>query len=224
MPSSRAPPYLVQTAGVLELPRPRDNSPAVIDSRLQVARHLLRELASVYAVRLPKYLILTCGFILLTLGVLTPAAAEVQEAELATHFRAGQEALQQGEFLRATEEFKRVLALDPTLVEAEVNLGLAYQSLLEYELAVRHLTKALRQRPSLLAPNVIVGMDYLKLGAPAKATPFLQQAVKLDPSNREPHRGLASSYLDEGNFRAAAEEFRQIAAFNPDEPEGLFKL
>ena len=224
MPSSWAPPYLVRTAGVLELPRTRDNSPAVIDSRLQVARHLLRELASVSPVRLAKYLILTCGFILLTLGVLTPAAAEVQEAELATHFRAGQEALQQGEFLRATEEFKRVLALDPTLVEAEVNLGLAYQSLLEYELAVRHLTKALRDRPNLFAPNLIVGLDYLKLGAPAKATPFLQQAVKLDPNNREPHRGLASSYLDQGNFRAAAEEFRQIAAFNPDEPEALFKL
>ena len=224
MPSSRAPPYLVQTAGVLELPCTRDNSPAVIDSRLQVARHLLRELASVCLVRLPNTVTLTCGFILLTLGALTPATAEVQEAELATHFRAGQEALQQGEFQRAAEEFKKVLALDPTLVEAEVNLGLAYQSLLEYELAVRHLTKGLRDRPNLFAPNLIVGLDYLKLGAPAKATPFLQQAVKLDPSNREPHRGLASSYLGQGNFRAAAEEFRQIAAFNPDEPEALFKL
>ena len=36
-------------------------------------------------------------------------------------------------FVRATEEFKKVLALDPSLVEAEVNLGLAYQSLLDYD-------------------------------------------------------------------------------------------
>jgi len=46
-----------------------------------------------------------------------------------------------------------VLALDPNLVEAEVNLGLAYQSLSEYDLAVRHLTKALRERPNLLGPS-----------------------------------------------------------------------
>src|SRR5207249_10282930 len=51
----------------------------------------------------------------------------------------------------------------PILVEAEVNLGLAYQSLFEYDLAVRHLAKALRKRPNLLGPTVIVGMDYLKL-------------------------------------------------------------
>ena len=112
-----------------------------------------------------------------------------------------------------------MLALDPTLVEAEVNLGLAYQSLLEYELAVHHLTKALRDRPNLFAPNLIVGLDYLKLGAPAKATPFLQQAVKLDPCNREPHRGLASSYLGQGNFRAAAEEFGKSRLSIPTNPK-----
>lgn len=140
------------------------------------------------------------------------------------HFRAGQEALRQGEFLRATEEFKRVLALDPALVEGQVNLGLAYQSLLDYESAIRYLTRALRQRPNLPAPNLIVGLDYLRSGAAAKATPFLKQAIKLDPSNREAHRALASAYLDQGDFRRAAEEFRQTSTSTPDEAEALFKL
>ena len=52
-----------------------------------------------------------------------------------THFRAGQEALRQGELTQAKEEFSKVLALDPDLVEARVNLGLAYHSLGEYNLA-----------------------------------------------------------------------------------------
>jgi tetratricopeptide (TPR) repeat protein len=132
--------------------------------------------------------------------------------------------MKQGQFSRAAEDFKKVLALDPSLVEAEVNLGLAYQSLFEYDLAVRHLTKALRERPNLPGPTVIVGMDYLKLGSPEKAVPFLLSALKLDPSNREAHQALASSYLGQENFRSAAEEFRQIAVLDSDKSEAWFKL
>jgi len=132
--------------------------------------------------------------------------------------------MKEGKFVRAAEEFKKVLALDPSLVEAEANLGLAYQSLFDYDLAVRHLTKALSERPNLLGPTVIVGMDYLKLGSPQKAIPFLQSALKLDPSNREARQALASAYLGQEDFRSAAEEFRQIAALDTDQSEAWFKL
>ena len=203
---------------------PRVNIPAVIRPQLHVFRCLSCEPFAGWLIRFQKFLVLTWGFILLTSGPLPSLAADAPEAQIAAHFRAGQEALRQGEFVRATEEFKKVLALDPTLVEGQVNLGLAYQSLLDYESAIRYLTKALRERPSLAAPNLIVGLDYLRLGAPAKATPFLKQALKLDPSNREAHRALASSYLDRSDFRGAAEEFRQTSVFDPDEAERLFKL
>ena len=165
-------------------------------------------------------------FIFLALWSLVPsfAACQTSEGQVEGFFRAGQEALKQGQFARAAEEFKKVLALDPSLVEAEVNLGLAYQSLFEYDFAVRLLEKALRERPNLLGPTVIVGMDYLKLGSPEKATPFLRQALKLDPSNREARQALASCYLGQENFRSAAEEFRQVAVLDSDKSEAWFKL
>src|ERR1700690_1331610 len=126
------------------------------------------------------------AFFLLTFSLIVRgvAASQSSEQEVELSFRAGQAALRQGEFVRATEEFKKVLTLDPNLLEAEVNLGLAYQGLLQYDLAVRYLDKAVRERPNLLGLNVVVGMDYLKLGAPDKASPFLQRALKLDPSNQ----------------------------------------
>ena len=154
----------------------------------------------------------------------TLATCQTIEEQVELSFRAGQDAMKQGQFVHAAEEFKKVLAIDPTLSEAEVNLGLAYQSLSEYDLAVRHLTKALRERPNLLGPTVIVGMDYLKLGSPQKAIPFLQRALKLDPSNREARQALASAYLGQENFRSAAEEFRQIAVLDSDKSEAWFKL
>src|SRR5690349_8003982 len=149
---------------------------------------------------------------------------QTSEDQIERSFRAGQQALKQGEFARAAEEFKKVLAIDPTLVEAEVNLGLAYQSLLEYDQAVRHLTKGLRERPNLVGPTVIVGMDYLKLGSPEKAVPYLQQALKLDPSNGDAAQALASAYLGQEDFRSAADEFREMAAMNSDKSEAWFQL
>src|SRR6266404_7124982 len=164
--------------------------------------------------------------ILLALCSIAPrlASCQTSEEQVELSFRAGQDALRRGDFVRAAEEFKKVLALDPSLIEAEVNLGLAYQNLSEYDLAVRHLTKALRERPNLLGPTVIVGMDYLKLGSPQKAIPFLQSALKLDPSNREARQALASAYLGQENFRSAAEEFRRVAVLDSDKSEAWFKL
>lgn len=157
---------------------------------------------------------------------IAPGAATCQttEEQLGQLFRAGQMAMQQGQFAAAAEDFKKVLQLDPTLVEAQVNFGLACQGLLEYEQAARYLTKALRERPNLLAPNVIVGMDYIKLGSPEKGIPFLEAAVKLDPSNRDTREALASSYLAQDTFGSAAEQYRRIAELNPDKSEALFKL
>ncbi len=152
------------------------------------------------------------------------ASGQTSEEQIERSFHAGQRALQEGNFPRAVDEFKKVLALDPTLLEAEVNLGLAYQSLFEYDLAVRYLAKALRERPNLLGPTVIVGMDYLKLGSPEKAIAFLQQGLKLDASNRDARQALASAYLSQENFRCAAEQFQQIALQESDKSEALFKL
>jgi tetratricopeptide (TPR) repeat protein len=152
------------------------------------------------------------------------AQSQGSEQQIEELFRGGQIALKEGDFPRAVEQFKKVLELDPNLPEAEVNLGLAYQSLLQYDEAVHQLAKALRQRPDLSAPNVIVGMDYLKLGLPEKAIPFLQHGVKLDPANKDAREALAMAYLDQEKIQLAAEEYRQVASLDPDKPTASFNL
>jgi tetratricopeptide (TPR) repeat protein len=163
---------------------------------------------------------------LLTLSLLMPGLAigQSSEQDIETFFRAGQAALRQGDYGRAVEEFKKVLALDPTLVEAEVNLGLAYQSLLDYDAAVRDLAHALRERPNLANLNIIVGMDYLKLGSPEKAAPYLRRALELDPSSRDAHDAMALYHLTQENFQGAAEQYRKVADLDPDKAEALFKI
>ena len=152
------------------------------------------------------------------------ATSQSSEQDIETPFRAGQAALRQGDFARAVEDFKKVLALQPGLLEAEVNLGLAYQTLLDYGAAARYLAHALRERPNLPGLNVIVGMDYLKLGSPEKAAPYLKHALELDPSSRDAHDAMALYYLTQENFQGAVDQYRQLAGLNSDKVEALFKI
>ncbi|MGB6687767.1 MAG: tetratricopeptide repeat protein [Terracidiphilus sp.] len=161
---------------------------------------------------------------MLSLIVPRSAVGQSSEQNIEITFRAGQTALRQGDFLRATEEFKKVLALDPGLIEAQVNLGLAYQSLLDYDAAARWLSHALHERPNLVGLNIIVGMDYLKLGSPEKAVSYLQHALELDPSSADAHDAMALYHLTQENFQGAAEQYRKVADLNSDKAEAQFKI
>lgn len=153
-----------------------------------------------------------------------PTPSQTNEEQIATHFHAGQEALRQGDLPKAVEEFKKVLTLDPNLVEARVNLGLAYYALGEYSLSTSNLLTALHQRPALAGPTIILGIDYLKLGEAEKAIPVLQRGLRMEPSNLEGRRALARCYLASSDFRQTAEEYRELANLDPDKAEAWFKL
>src|SRR5579863_5709018 len=155
-----------------------------ITKKFQLASLPLRFLPSIPALRLdfPGFSrVKIIAFCLLTLPLLMPelAIGQPSQQDIETSFRAGQAALRQGDFQLAIKEFKKVLAMDPGLVEAEANLGLAYQSVLDFDLAARYLAQALHERTNLPGLNVILGMDYLKLGSPEKALPYLQHALEL---------------------------------------------
>lgn len=169
-----------------------------------------------------------CGHIaallLFALTLAVPARGEQSEGSLQEAFHAGQAALRSGHAEQAVVEFKKVLALDPTLVEAKINLGLAYHQEGHYKDAAKCLAGAARERPNLLGPAVIAGMDYMKLRLPAEAVPLLSQAIRLDPTNADAHRGLAAAYKQLDDCPRASEQFRSLAELNPDKQDALFKL
>jgi len=152
-----------------------------------------------------------------------PAAPQADQAVLA-HFRDGQQATKDGNIELAVKEYKTVLRLDPTVVEAHINLGLAYHMLGEYESAVSELATARRERPKVLGADVILGIDYLKLGQPQKAIAPLQDALTIEPSNREARRALAACYLAEGNYLQARAEFQQAFSLETDKEQAWFAL
>jgi tetratricopeptide (TPR) repeat protein len=153
-----------------------------------------------------------------------PAACQTPDDQVVVHFRAGEEALKRGELTTARDEFRKVLALDPDLAEADVNLGLVYNELGEYSLSASNLSAGLHQRPNLAGPIIVLGIDYLKLEEPEKAIPALERGLRLDPSNLEGHRALSRCYLAQGDFRQTADEYQKMASLDPDRADAWYNL
>jgi predicted Zn-dependent protease len=164
-----------------------------------------------------------CGLVLLA-GIRMGCGQASPQDELARHFRAGQQAMQSRRFDEAVEQFKQVLRLRPEVVEARVDLGLAYHALGDYTLAASELERAATARPDLLPAHLFLGISYLKLGSPEKAIPPLDRCLVLDSSNREARRALAAAELAEGDYSKAASQFRKLAASEPDTADAWFTL
>lgn len=149
----------------------------------------------------------------------TPAQAEVPR-----FFRAGQQAMQSGRFDTAITEFRKVLELQPGLVEAQVNLGLAYNARGDYALAVSELSRAASKRPDLLPADLFLGLSYMKLGSAGKAIPALRRALSIDPSNQVARRALATAEMSEGEYGEASADFQTLASKQPDQADAWFLL
>jgi tetratricopeptide (TPR) repeat protein len=157
----------------------------------------------------------------------TPAVCqrgESADSALTTLFRAAQKDAAAGRLEQAAEEYKRVLRMDPDLIEARVNLGLTYHSLGQYKAAIGEFQRAVGQRPDLVGANLFLGIDYLKEGFPDRATTPLKAVLQAEPSNREARRTLAACYLMLERYHEAADEFRALALSNPDKADGLYVL
>jgi tetratricopeptide (TPR) repeat protein len=133
-----------------------------------------------------------------------PVSSSDDNQKVIEVFRAAQQDMQAGRIESAIQGFKKVLQLEPGLVEARANLGLAYNAAGDYEQAATELSAAAKQRPDLLPASLFLGISYLKLGSPEKAIAPLNHALALDASNQDARSALASAELSEEKYGKAA--------------------
>jgi tetratricopeptide (TPR) repeat protein len=157
---------------------------------------------------------------------LSPAPMQAQDIpqQVTSHFREAQAAANAGDLDRAAQEYQSVLTLDPTLVEARVNLGLVYHALGHYEQAIAEFGKVLRARPDSFPANLFIGIGYAKLGFSKKALPALRRAAQAQPSNREARRALAGCLLAEEDYQGAMEQFRTLFTLEANKAEAWYSL
>ena len=133
-------------------------------------------------------------------------------------------AQQAQEFDRAADLYRKILAIQPDLTEAEVNLGLTLHLAGNLKDAITSFEHVLKHHPDLFAPNFLAGMDYLKLDDPAHAIPYLEQATKEKPDQVEPLIGLANANLQTGRFAEAMDEFTRATRMKTANADAWYGL
>jgi len=131
------------------------------------------------------------------------------------------------QFKEAIANFERALKLRPVYVEAQNNLGLAWQGLNQLEEATAAYRKAIAMQGSQPAdpqPFLNLGTLFVNQNQPEKAIPLLRQASKLAPKNPKVHEELALA-LEAGNHLPEAQRQLEAAVTLAPQASGLhFKL
>lgn len=131
------------------------------------------------------------------------------------------------QFADAISSFGRSLKLRPGHVEAENNLGLAFQGLNQMDQAI----SAFQQAIAWQGAQPVDPQPYLNLGTllanqdqPEKAVPLLKQASKLAPNNPKIHEELAVT-LEAGNHLPEAQrQLEEAVTLAPQASGPHFKL
>lgn len=130
-------------------------------------------------------------------------------------------------FTTAIASFERALALRPQYIEAENNLGLAWQGLND----PAHAISAYRTAVSWQQDHPGDAQPYLNLGAiltdqnqAEQALPYLQTAARLAPKNPKVHEELGRAYDARNELPQAQHELEQAAALAPSASGLHFKL
>lgn len=168
---------------------------------MRTARQLLRQAA----------VLVVLGCSLLWAGRLPAQSAEGGVEQLWHQAAAAQQAQQ---YSRAAALYRKILALEPDLLEAEVNLGLMDQLSGDLHAALACFQHALAKDATLFAPNLMAGLDYLKLDDPQAALPLLERAVAANPRSAEALTGLANSELQLHRYAEAEARFQEATELN----------
>jgi len=120
--------------------------------------------------------------------------------------------------------FERAVALDPTYVRAQIELGAAYEQKGEYlaapeyhERAESILRRALEVRPRIPRIWRELGVNLLAMNRVDEAMECLRQALALAPEDYRVLAGMARAhFIGKGDFKTAAELFGQSVERNPE--------
>jgi Flp pilus assembly protein TadD len=131
------------------------------------------------------------------------------------HFELGYACTALERWPEARAEYEKAVALDPKMVEAQLNLGLVLLPR-DPAAAVAPLQKAVALAPDKARPHLLLGKALEASGKLAQAGEQYQAAAKLDADNPEVHQALAQSLLALHQPAQAEAEFRRALAHAPN--------
>ena len=178
--------------------------------------HKLRNTCDVPADVHPKRI--TSFITLCPLVVLFPifASAHVQSISPEELFRLAQAASGESNYAQAEKLYRQILAADPGILAARVNLGLACYWQHKNRDALSELQKALRVSPREFSALLFSGLAYIDLGEYDHAQKVLQEAAKIKDTDPLLFWALGSLAMIHNDANAAVPSLERCATLDPN--------
>jgi len=136
----------------------------------------------------------------------------------------GMVARSRGDYAKAVDCFRAVLAVWPDDVFLRSELGLSLLSLGEAAEATEHFRHACELAPDSASAWFNLGEALWQQARGEEAVTALQRSLALEPSNIQARISLARAYAGLGRTEAAVAEFREVVRHDPDSADGWYGL
>jgi len=104
--------------------------------------------------------------------------------------------------------FKKVVALQPNLIDAHLILAATYGEAREFPDAIKHFQHVLARKPDLVAALGALGRCYTAAGQAELALPLFEKATRLQPTHKALRFDHATALISLGRMDEAAELLR----------------
>src|SRR5258706_321582 len=132
-----------------------------------------------------------------------------------------------GRLPEAIDEFKKAIALNPSLARVHDNLALAYlmnEGASRLPDAEREFKTELASNPDEYFANYYLGIVYIFQRKWDLATAVLKNASRVQPDNPDPYFQLGQAYQELAQHDRAIEALRKSIALNPDLAHNKFQV
>lgn len=150
------------------------------------------------------------------------AGNDAEEARLAAH---GQQALAQGQYSAAEDDFEHLAKLAPRVAEVHATLAAIYFQQRKFDGAVREIRTALKLKPNLPRLDSLLGLSLSELDEFSEALPLLEKGFKQsadDEARRMCGLQLLRAYTDLNRDADATEVALALNKLYPEDPEVLY--
>jgi tetratricopeptide (TPR) repeat protein len=144
-----------------------------------------------------------------------------QRADL--HAALGESYFMSGKAERAIEEFKALIALDPS-ARSYAFMGLSYRHLGRFEEATKYFNEGLKLDPHNASCLYNLGYIEERQGNSARADALFQQALRSNPDFSDALLELANLRVKDKKYAEAAELLRHYVKVGHDVATGYYKL
>lgn len=153
-------------------------------------------------------------------------AAQTQDDAIQRYAQGGQQALAEGRYAEAEQDFEKLRGLQPDVAEVHANLGLVYFEERKFDLAVPALRQALKLKPTLARSESFLAMSLSEIGHYDEAAPRLEKCLHHSPDaeiKRMCGLELQRAYGGLKKDSKAVEVAMELNRLYPDDPEILYQ-